>query len=142
MGGRFASVQAENRWHMCWERGPFMACAFSVSPQVLIPRQETELLVERCIALIEKEGVVKALDLCTAAAVLPFGLALYSGAQIFASDLSAGALRVARQNAQRLGAEVRFMQADMLERMEGRYGSLSAIRPIFRMRNMRRWKRA
>lgn len=107
----------------------FYGLRFSVSPQVLIPRQETELLVERCIALIEKEGVVKALDLCTGSGCIAICLALYSGAQIFASDLSAGALRVARRNAQRLGAEVRFMQADMLERMEGRYGLIVSNPP-------------
>lgn len=87
----------------------FYGRAFAVTPEVLIPRPETELLVERAIqALRAQEGTERPriLDLGVGSGVIAITLALeIPTALVVGLDLSAGALRVARANAARLGAE-------------------------------------
>jgi release factor glutamine methyltransferase len=87
----------------------FYGRTFAVTPEVLIPRPETELLVERAVqSLRAQEGTERPriLDLGVGSGVIAITLALeIPTALVVGLDLSAGALRVAQANAARLGAE-------------------------------------
>lgn len=94
----------------------FMSLEFDVNPHVLIPRPDTEILVEY---MIEKyHGLsLSILDLCTGSGAICCSLAHYMpDARVCATDISAGALRVAKKNAKKLGMEERivFMKKDAL----------------------------
>lgn len=83
---------------------------FAVSPAVLIPRPETELLVDLVMA---GDPSSRILDLGTGSGCLAITLALESPpAEVTAVDRSPEALAVARGNAERLGARVRFLESD------------------------------
>lgn len=99
----------------------FFGREFAVSSAVLIPRPETELLVEIALARVGAGGTVtgaatsvaRILDLGTGSGCLAITLALeIPQAQVTALDASAAALHVARSNAQRLGAPLRLLQSD------------------------------
>jgi release factor glutamine methyltransferase len=92
-------------------RREFYGRAFRVDPRVLVPRPETELVAEAALAALPEGG--RALDLCTGSGVLAVTLALGRRARLVATDLSAGALEVARDNARALGAEVTFLEGDL-----------------------------
>jgi len=95
---------------------------FEVTQDVLIPRPETELLVDRALeALPAGEG--RALDLCTGSGAIAISLALERPElQVDATDLSEAALAVARRNAEQLGASerVQFFAGDLFEALRGR----------------------
>lgn len=106
---------------------------FLVDPRVLIPRPETEHLVEEAIAHLCGHAAPRVLDVgtgsgaiaCTLAAELP-------NAQVDAVDLSADALDVARENARRFGVidRVRLFEGDLLEPLAGRrYDAIVANLP-------------
>ena len=92
----------------------FFGRGFLVSPAVLIPRPETELLVETALATLPAGGAARVLDLGTGSGVLALTLALERpGWEIYASDASPAALAIAQLNARRLGtAQVRFWAGD------------------------------
>jgi release factor glutamine methyltransferase len=88
----------------------FYGREFRVTPAVLIPRPETELLVER--VLERARGLM--IDVGTGSGAIAVTLALETGAPIMATDISPEALNVARANAAALSAPVRFIEADLL----------------------------
>jgi release factor glutamine methyltransferase len=86
---------------------------FAVTPDVLIPRPETELLVDIVKAKVGAGGTAAVLDLGTGSGCLAITLALELGqAQVTAVDASPAALKVAQANAQRLGVRVEFVESD------------------------------
>jgi release factor glutamine methyltransferase len=92
----------------------FWGRAFRVDSRVLVPRPETELLVEPALAALPPGGA--ALDLCTGSGVLGVTIALERpGARVVATDISRDALDVAQANATRLGASVGLRQGDLFE---------------------------
>ncbi len=93
-------------------RQEFYGREFRVSPDVLIPRPETELLVETLLRLRPKPG--KLVDAGTGSGIIAVTLALESHADAIATDISSGALSIARDNAVKLGVGVQFVQADLL----------------------------
>ena len=79
---------------------------------MLVPRPETELLVEAALAALPEGG--RALDLCTGSGCVAISLALArGGARVLATDVSEDALAVARENAAALGAVVEFATGDL-----------------------------
>ena len=98
----------------------FYGLRFQVSPAVLIPRQETEELCEWGLSFVKKHPSPRVLDLCTGSGAIAVTLAhRCPQAQVTASDLSADALKVARQNADMNGVSVRFLQGDLWEPLSG-----------------------
>lgn len=98
----------------------FMGLEFLVSDKVLIPRQDTETLVEEAAKVLERGKRV--LDLCTGSGCVILSLAnLERGILASASDLSGEALQVARENARRLGLQVDFLEGDLWEPITGTY---------------------
>jgi release factor glutamine methyltransferase len=87
---------------------------FTVTPSVLIPRPETEELVEWVIK-DNQHFTGKILDIGTGSGCIAISLALQIPlAQVFALDISVNALKVARYNANSLNAQVHFIEADIL----------------------------
>ena len=96
----------------------FMGYSFRVTPDVLIPRQDTEVLVETAEKAL-KPGM-RVLDMCTGSGCIAVSLALrHPEIQVQASDISGKALAVAQENARRLVAEVTFVQSDMFAEILG-----------------------
>jgi release factor glutamine methyltransferase len=90
----------------------FYGRPFAVDARVLVPRPETELVLEAALAALPLGGA--ALDLCTGSGILGISLALERpGSRVVATDLSADALAVARANADALGAAVELRQGDL-----------------------------
>jgi release factor glutamine methyltransferase len=93
---------------------------FHVERDVLIPRPETEHVVEAALALLSADGPLggsrpprRVLDIGTGSGILAVTLALETSARVFATELSAAALRIAHANAVRLNAPVAFAQCDL-----------------------------
>jgi release factor glutamine methyltransferase len=95
------------------KRQEFYGREFAVSRDVLIPRPETELLVETILKLKPAPGVV--IDIGTGSGIIATTLALELARPIVATDLSFEACAIAQSNARRLGAAVRFLEADLLK---------------------------
>lgn len=97
----------------------FMGLEFMVTPDVLIPRQDTELLVETVLPYVKGK---KVLDVCTGSGCIAISLALLGQTSATdAVDISEKALKVAKINAGRLHAPVDFYQGDLLEDLKGTY---------------------
>jgi release factor glutamine methyltransferase len=93
-------------------RKDFFGRTFKVDRRALVPRPETELLVEAALAALPEEGAL--LDLCTGTGCVAVTVALERPrARVVATDLSAGALGLARENAEALGALVELLQGDL-----------------------------
>ncbi len=99
-------------------RREFYGRPYRVDPRVLVPRPETELLVEAALAALPEGG--RALDLCTGSGCVAISLALARpAARVVATDVSDGALALARENAAALGAVVEFATGDLWSAVHG-----------------------
>ena len=113
-------------------RREFRSIDFAVDRRVLIPRPESELLVEVMVGLLKARsngGTLALADVGTGSGVLAVCLALeLPAAHILASDVSAAALEVAPENARRHGVEdrVEFLCGDCLDPLDGR-GPFAAL---------------
>lgn len=95
----------------------FMGFPFLVSPDVLIPRQDTEVLCEQALLVLSEN--MRVLDMCTGSGALAVALKkLMPTLDVSAADISPEALQVARQNAENNGAQVTFYQSDMFDALE------------------------
>lgn len=100
----------------------FMGITFAVNKDVLIPRPETELLVETAIKHLEKDAVIKFADIGTGSGAIAISLVkLRPKWQGVATDISAEALTVARENAiaQQVEDRLMFLQGDLLAPLAG-----------------------
>ena len=124
-----SSVQAEQAWSLIRRRASreplqyllgtqeFRGLEMAVMPDVLIPRPETELLVEATLQAVTGIAGPRVLDVGTGSGCIAVSLARErSDATVFALDISAPALAVAQSNAIRYGVcdRIRFVQADLL----------------------------
>lgn len=97
----------------------FYSRKFFVDNRVLIPRPETELLIDIAKKYFSKTDSFSALDIGTGSGCIAITLALeFPNAKITATDVSAKALKVARQNSQTLNASVNFIENDILKGLE------------------------
>ena len=132
----------------------FMGLSFQVNGDVLIPRQDTEILVEEALKILkelQKEQVIpgqeepgeaghedglRLLDLCTGSgcillSVLYYG-ALRQGALGVGADISEKALAVARKNAEALGIEAEFVCGDLFENLSGKFSLILSNPPYIK----------
>src|SRR5437763_16024475 len=93
------------------KRQEFYGREFRVTPDVLIPRPETEHVVEIAI----KRGGRRVLDVGTGSGALAVTLQLETGAEVWATDVSSAAAAVAAVNARTLGARVGILVCDLME---------------------------
>lgn len=103
-------------------RQEFMALEFKVSPAVLIPRQDTEVVVAAVLQRLDASGSYTIADCGTGSGAIVLSLAHYlPRAFFYATDISAAALEVARENARDLSLKERvvFCQGDLLTPLQG-----------------------
>lgn len=94
----------------------FMKLNFFVDKNVLIPRQDTEILVEEVIKIAQKTNAKKILDLCTGSGAIAVSLAKYlPESEITAIDISNEALKIAKKNAisNNVENQITFVNSDM-----------------------------
>lgn len=97
----------------------FMGLDFHVNEHVLIPRQDTECLVERVLPYVDGKRV---LDVCTGSGCIAIAIAkLGKPFIVHGVDISEEALVVARQNATELNASVELFAGDLMTKMDGQY---------------------
>ena len=97
-------------------RTEFFGREFQVDSNVLIPRMDTEVLVERLIHDIKQsQKELSVLDIGTGSGAIAITIKKETNAKVFAVDVSEKALEVAKQNAKKLEADVLFIQSDLFE---------------------------
>ena len=100
----------------------FWGLEFMVTPDVLIPRPETEHIIEAALAIVQdRNSPVRIIDLCTGSGCIAVSLAKeLAAARVIATDASEKALAVARENSRRHGVaeRIRFLQGDLFRPLE------------------------
>jgi release factor glutamine methyltransferase len=124
-------AQGEPLAYLTGER-EFWSLPLAVTPEVLIPRPETELAVQRCLALLDAAPAAVA-DLGTGSGAIALALAVERPLwRVLATDYAAGALLVARGNAERLGVcNVYFSLGDWFGPLQGRRFDLIVSNPPY-----------
>ncbi|MDR3333425.1 MAG: peptide chain release factor N(5)-glutamine methyltransferase [Treponema sp.] len=110
-------------------RKEFRGLDFTVTPDVLVPRPDTETLVEAALKVREAKTL---LDLCTGSGAVAISLKHeWPGIEVWASDISVKALEVARGNAERFLRKeaIHFVASDLFDRIEGRFDIITANPP-------------
>lgn len=113
----------------------FMGYPFLVNEHVLIPRQDTECLVEAALKEIikKKQEHIAILDLCTGSGCIAVSLKkLLPEAHVTATELSAEALAVAKENAARLQADISFLQGDLFASVTERFDLIVSNPPYIK----------
>lgn len=135
-------LQGEPISYIIGSRG-FMGYSFVVDENVLIPRQDTELLVEEALRLAKDEinkkledakGSYRVLDMCTGSGCIAISIdkMLNESKQqvsVSAADISEGALKIAALNNERLGAGVELVQSNMFDNVTGKYNIIVSNPP-------------
>lgn len=112
----------------------FMGIPFLVNESVLIPRQDTEILAEEALKLLKSLKALKTechvLDMCTGSGCIIISLMKYQeGLLGTASDISAEALEVAKENAARQKVCIDFRQGNLFQNVEGRFDMIVSNPP-------------
>lgn len=125
-------LQGEPIAHILGER-EFFGLNFKVTPATLIPRPETELLVELALQHLPQGRTCRVLDLGTGSGAIALSIAhSRADAVIVAVDASEAALQVAQENAQRLGiSNVSFQQSDWFSALEQQRFDLIVSNPPY-----------
>lgn len=113
----------------------FMGLSFKVNEDVLIPRQDTEVLVEAALSKVKGKSV---LDMCTGSGCIAVSLALLGEPlKVTASDKSGAALLLAEENAKKLGADIDFVKSDLFENIRGIFDVIISNPPYISEAEMR-----
>lgn len=97
----------------------FMKMDFYVDENVLIPRPDTEILVEEVIKIAQKINKPKILDLCTGSGAIAISIAKnIPDAEIYGIDISQKALDIAKKNAKELQANVKFIKSNLFNKLD------------------------
>ena len=108
----------------------FRRLTLSVDPRVLIPRPETEVLVERCLELIADLAGPRVLDVGVGSGAIALAIAdEHPGARVVATDSSSDALAVAAENAARTGLAVELVAGELLAGLDGPFDLVVANPP-------------
>lgn len=107
----------------------FMGLNFKVNSHVLIPRQDTETLIEEALKVIEPG--MEVLDLCTGSGCIIISLMKHSTHEISgtASDISKQALLVAKENAKNHQVELNLVRSDLFQNITGKYDMIVSNPP-------------
>jgi release factor glutamine methyltransferase len=110
----------------------FRRLTLTVDHRALIPRPETETVVERCLALLEGVEAPRVLDVGTGSGAIALAIAdEHPGARVSGVDVSSDALSLARENAARTGIEIELLQVDMLSGLPGSNWHLVVSNPPY-----------
>ena len=117
----------------------FMKLNFFVDENVLIPRQDTEILVEEVIKIAQKINAKKILDLCTGSGAIAVSLAKYlPETEITAIDISNEALKIAKKNAinNEVENQITFISSDMFTNLNDEKFDIIVSNPPYIKRNV------
>lgn len=121
----------------------FMGYSFRVNKQVLIPRQDTEVLVETilgCERIMKPEQNCRILDMCCGSGCIGISLwkqmqqrpDVYAKPELTMADISKEALKVADENRIRLDVEAELIESDLFDKIDGRYDVIVSNPPYIR----------
>jgi release factor glutamine methyltransferase len=116
----------------------FCGHTFAIDKRAMVPRPETEELVELLAPEVRSQrSEIRILDVGTGSGVIALSLAAkFPEAEVYAVDISEGALALARENAARLGLErVHFQKSDLLESLSERFDLIVANLPYISMQD-------
>ncbi len=109
----------------------FMALNFYVNKNVLIPRGDTEILVEEALALIQSNNLSSMLDLCTGSGAIAISVSHYTNINVTASDISSDCINIASKNAllNNIQNKINFIQSDLFENIHGTFDIIASNPP-------------
>jgi release factor glutamine methyltransferase len=113
----------------------FRRLVLGVDPRVLVPRPETEVVVERCIELLADEAAPRVLDIGVGSGAIALAIAdEHPGARVVATDNSSGALAVAQENRARAGLTLRveLVHGELFAGLEGPFDLVVSNPPYVR----------
>ncbi|MBQ9790930.1 MAG: peptide chain release factor N(5)-glutamine methyltransferase [Clostridia bacterium] len=110
----------------------FFGRVFETKEGVLIPRPETELLVEEVLKIAKNMGAEKILDIGTGSGAIAISLAFETNAKLVAVDISDGAIEIANKNAKTLGADVEIIKSDLFEKIDEKYDIIVSNPPYIK----------
>ena len=116
-----------------WE---FYGLPFYVDENVLIPRPDTECLVEAALKELTPQRN-NVLDLCCGSGCIGIALAVHGGAKVTAADISADALDFTERNARRNGVSVELIRSDFLDEIEGPFDMIVCNPPYLSIEDMK-----
>jgi len=114
----------------------FYGYTFEVNENVLIPRFDTESVVEKALSFVVEES--KVLDLCTGSGAIAVTVAKEKGASVTASDISEKALELALRNAQKNQVLINFIHSDMFDKIEEKYDVIICNPPYISKQDMKK----
>lgn len=113
-------------------RQEFMKMDFFVDENVLIPRSDTEILVEEVIKIAQKYNSPRILDLCTGSGAIAISLKKFvPNADITAVDISEKALGIAQKNAEKLEAKINFVKSDLFDKLDNKKFDIIVSNPPY-----------
>ncbi len=99
----------------------FYGIKFEVNENVLSPRQESELIVEKALKYINENGYKTVLDLSTGSGCLAISIKRNADVEVTATDVSQKAITVAKNNAYKNNAIINFIRTNMFENIEDKF---------------------
>mgnify|MGYP000606243913 CR=1 FL=1 len=113
-------------------RQEFMKMDFFVDENVLIPRPDTEILVEEVIKIAQKYNSPRILDLCTGSGAIAISLKKFvPNADITAEDISEKALEIAQKNAKKLETKINFLKSDLFDKLDNKKFDIIVSNPPY-----------
>lgn len=113
-------------------RQEFMKMDFFVDENVLIPRPDTEILVEEVIKIAQKYNSPRILDLCTGSGAIAISLKKFvPNADIIAVDISEKALEIAQKNAKKLETKINFLKSDLFDKLDNKKFDIIVSNPPY-----------
>ena len=118
----------------------FMGLNFYVNENVLIPRNDTEILVEESLNIIKKHNMHEILDLCTGSGAIAVSIAKnIENAKIIATDISEEALKIAKKNAiqNNVFEKVKFQKSNMFEKINSKFDIIVSNPPYIETKTIK-----
>lgn len=117
----------------------FYGLKLDVNSDVLIPRPETEYLVESAVKIINNGDIYKVLDLCTGSGAIAIAIKYLVDVKnttnkidVYASDISPKALEIAKRNAERCKTDIKFFKSDLLDLIEEKFDIIISNPPYIK----------
>ena len=120
----------------------FYEDTFYVDSRVLVPRPETEILVEEAVNTVQNHKELRVLDICCGSGCIGLSIKRKTGCKLTLSDVSKDALEVAQINALKLFPEdcnIKIIESDLFENIEGKYDLITANPPYLSEKDMEKF---